>query len=346
MDTKLHSLLYRILKDRLSFVLDGLSFFIQEPTIDVLQESYLVYEEAYHKAYMENNLTDEELDNFLIENDIWSPIHEKQIEEIKKELEELKVSAFENFFKSADLRKAKLKIQRATSELTELLSKKHSMDHLSCAGVAEQSRFNWIISVTSFNRDGSPINWTKHNLSSFINIYRENTIDHTDLRKIARNDPWRSMWSLAKKTGRLFDCATTELSRDKLMLCSYSSMYDSVFESPDAPSEKVVEDDDCLDGWFISQRRKYDKMKKEKESDDLIKNPKIKNSKEVFLMARNSDEAGEIHDLNNSLTRSVLNQRQQVINEKGKASDLDFSDVRTELQMQQNQMFVQKMRGK
>jgi len=123
-------------------------------------------------------------------------------------------------------------------------------------------------------------------------------------------------------------------------------MYDNVYESPDSPNEKVIEDDDCLDGWFIAQRRKYDKSKKERESDELIKNPKIKNSKEVFIMARDDQDAEQIMNLNDSISKSVIRQRMETVKEKGKVNDLDFSDVQLDLQMQQHQTFMQKMRGR
>lgn len=346
MDSKLNSLLYRILKDRLWVSVNGLSFFIIEPTLDLLEESWFIYKQAHDKAYADDNLTQDELTSFLIDQDIWSPYDERILEEKRKELDNAKVDAFQLFFKSKELRSAKFKIKRINNEISKMISRKHGMDYLSCEGVAEQSRFNWIISKSCFHENGTPVNWSVNNLSSFINAYRENFIDHADFRKIARNDPWRSMWSLSKRGGLLFNEPATLLSSNKLTLCSYSSMYDSVYENPEAPSEKVIEDDDCLDGWFIVQRRKHDQSKKERESEELIKNPKIKNAKEVFLMANNKQEADEIYGLNNGLARSVINQRQQTIEQKGKTSDLDFVDVQTDLQMQQNQAFISKVRGK
>ena len=40
-------------------------------------------------------------------------------------------------------------------------------------------------------------------------------------------------------------------------------MYDNVYESHERPNDKIIEDDDCLDGWFIVQRRKHEKDKNE-----------------------------------------------------------------------------------
>lgn len=346
MDTKLNGLLYRILKGRLRFTLGGFSLFIDEPSLDILDESYRIYDLAYEQSYADGCYVDEELQFFLIEQDVWSPLHEKEIDNLKEELDNLKVQAYENFFKQKELRAAKYKINNVNSQIAQLFVKKHSMDHLSCAGLAEQARFNWIVSKTTMHAHGNSVDWSKHNLSAVINIYKENMISHSDLRTIARNDPWRSMWSVFKKGGDLFNKPLIEYSKDQLYLCSYSSMYDNVYESQDSPNEKVIEDDDCLDGWFIAQRRKYEKSKKERETEELIKNPKIKNSKEVFLVTQNPEDAKQISDLNSPVSKNILRQREELIQNKGQVKDLDFHDVKQDIAMQHQQAFVQKMRGR
>lgn len=346
MDTKLNGLLYRILKGRLRFTLGGLSLFIDEPSLDVLDESYRIYDLAYEQSYADGCYVDEELEFFLIEQDIWSPLYDKEIDQLKEDLENAKVEAYENFFKHKELRAAKYKINNINDKISKLFIKKHSMDYLSCAGLAEQARFNWVISKTTMHEHGHPVDWGKYNLSHVINIYRENSISHNDLRTIARNDPWRSMWNIFKKGGNLFNKPTIEYSQDQLHLCSYSSMYDNVYESSESPNEKVLEDDDCLDGWFIVQKRKHEKSKKERETEELIKNPKIKNSKEVFLVAQNEQDAKSIYNLNSPIAKNIVKNREEVIHSTNdKVKDLDFSDVQQDIAIQHQQAFVQKMRG-
>ena len=38
--------------------------------------------------------------------------------------------------------------------------------------------------------------------------------------------------------------------------CYMVKVYDNVHESMDAPTDRVIEDDDMLDGWFKVQSRK------------------------------------------------------------------------------------------
>tara|TARA_R110000751_G_scaffold176980_1_gene283208 strand:+ start:116 stop:496 length:381 start_codon:yes stop_codon:yes gene_type:complete len=124
-------------------------------------------------------------------------------------------------------------------------------------------------------------------------------------------------------------------------------MYDNVYESPDSPNEKIIEDDDCLDGWFVAQKRKYEKDKKQQEVDSMIKNPKIANSQEVYVVAPDNQAAQEIYDLNDPAARNTIRNRQAVIDgaEGEQISFTEFQDVRQDIAMQSHNAAVSKIKG-
>jgi hypothetical protein len=137
------------------------------------------------------------------------------------------------------------------------------------------------------------------------------------------------------------------LTKDQIILCSFSNMYDGVYEHPESPSEKIIEDDDCLDGWFIVQKRKNDKFKKEQEGNAITKNPKIANAKEVFVMAQSKEEASNISSFNSYQSEQIKNQRiEQVVEQGTVKSDLEFHDMRMEIQMDNNNAMMNKAMGK
>ena len=156
-------------------------------------------------------------------------------------------------------------------DLLKYKSKKHTLDHISCEGVASFARSIWIISKTVYNVDKTPYEWSRHSISSLMDYYNSNQISSTQFRSVARTEPWRSMWTIGKKQGNAFGKSASELTKDQISLSSYSCMYDNVYENSDAPDEKVIEDDDCLDGWFIHQRREYDKQKKKRQTEMTMK---------------------------------------------------------------------------
>lgn len=337
--------LYRILQGRLRLTLGDLVLFIYEPDRELLEESYEIYEEAYKKAYFRGIYLKKELLEVLVDNDLWTPFDDREAEKIEKEIENMKVEAFKSFFDSKKLKGIKNRIRANERMFFKYKSKKMSLDHVSCEGVASFSRNVWLISQSTKLKDGSDYNWDKHPISTIMEHYTSEQLGQETIRAIARRDPWRSMWKHGKASSVLGK-PSCDFSRDQLSLCTYSAMYDNVYESPESPNEKVLEDDDCLDGWFIVQKRKYEKDKKHKEINDMITNPKIANSQEVFVVARDNKAAQEIYDLNNPLARQTIQNRKNVIGEaEGDISFTKFHDVRQDIAMESHKAAISKMKG-
>ena len=339
--------LYRILQGRLRLTLGDLVLYVYEPTPELLEESYDIYDEAYKRAYFRGVYIKKELIEVLVNNDLWSPFDDREADKIEKQIENLKVEAFKSFFNSKKLRGVKANIRAEERNLYKYKSKKMTLDHTSCEGVAAFSKSVWLISQTTKLKDGSHYNWKNFPISVIMDHYSSEHISSEIFRAIARRDPWRAMWSNGKKQSNLLGKPSCHFTRDQLNLCSYSSMYDNVYESPDSPNEKIIEDDDCLDGWFVAQKRKYEKDKKQQEVNSMIKNPKIANSQEVYVVAPDNQAAQEIYGLNDSAARNTIRNRQSVIEgaEGDQISFTEFQDVRQDIAMQSHNAAVSKIKG-
>ena len=338
--------LCRILQGRLRCSLGDPALYIYEPTKEILEESFDVYDQAYKDAYFKGVYLKDELVPILVENELWTPFDDREADKIEKQIEDHKVKAFEFFYKTRDLVNIKMVLRALEKDLLKYKSKKHTLDHISCEGVASFARSIWIISKTVYNLDKTPYDWSRHSISSLMDYYNSNQISSDQFRLVARSEPWRSMWNIGKKQGNAFGKPACELSKDQISLSSYSSMYDNVYESSEAPDEKVIEDDDCLDGWFISQRREHDKQKKKKQAEDMIKNPKIANSQEIFLMARDKQEAEKIYDINDPLVRNIIQDRQNTIKSSDKQIRFqEFNDIKQDIAMDRVQAARSKVKG-
>jgi len=115
-------------------------------------------------------------------------------------------------------------------------------------------------------------------------------------------------------------------------------IYDNIQESLDCPEADFIKDDDVLDGWFLIQARKSKAEKLERELESELKNEKIKNSKEVFVVTRDKDNQKRIEDMNDPIARAIKKQRQEVILSKGSVNQADLPDEKIELQLQINNM--------
>jgi hypothetical protein len=339
-------LLYRILQGRLRIRLGDLVLYIYEPSKDLIEESFDVYDDAYHKAYFGGVPIKSELMQTLIDNNLWSPLDDREADKLEKEIEELKVDAYKNFYDKRYLNTIKINIARINKSYIKCKTKKMALDHTSCEGVANFSRCLWLISKTTFTQDKNLYDWSEYTLSSVMETYNEEQITSAQFRKIARTDPWRSMWNTGKKQSNLFGRPSFELTKDQLSLSSFSTLYDNVYESHDCPHDKVIEDDDCLDGWLITQKRESDKNRTQKEVDALTKNSKIANSQEVFVMARNEEAAQEIYNLNNPMARNVIKQRNEQIKNEGNVKFTELADVKQDIAIQSHQQAFSNIKGK
>ena len=346
MDISYEKILYRIIKGRLRIKLGDLILYVKEPTDDILEESYEIYNEAYNKAYFNNILLKKDLKEILFYRELWSPDDDKRTKELDKKIDNLKVEAYKSHFDRQKVQGIKGHIRFFEKERGEIKSKNQSLDHISCEGLADFARSAWIIEASTVYQDGGRYSWDYYSVSDLMGIVSQRVIDSLDFRMIARNDPWRSMWMIGKTNGNLLGKCSTQFTVNQTQLCSYSFMYDNVYESHERPNDKIIEDDDCLDGWFIVQRRKYEKDKKQKEVDDLTSNPKISNSQEVFVMASNQESANEIYDLNDVVGISTIHNRNTQIDEAGNLDFRQLHDIQQDMATQSHTESLHKIKGR
>ena len=341
--------LYRIIQGRLRYrVRDGLVLYIHEPTPELIYESYDIYDGAYEKAYWRGVYVKEEVFPILVENNYWSPHDDKEAEEVQKQIEDKKLEAFKKFAHKRQLGILKREIFHLEKKWQELYLKKNSLDHVTCEGCAELTRNQWLIQKTTKFPDGSSYDWKEVSVPSLTNYRAANAISQETYRSVARSDTWRGMWGAGKGT-EIFGVPFSRITQEQARLCMYARMYDNVAESPEAPAEEIIEDDICLDGWFIDQKKKQDKQKKKNQIDGMLSNDKIRNSGEVFVMAQDTEEAQEIYDLNDDFARGTLQQRQAQIGGRSEDDMMNFKelqDVSQDISMQRQQQFSQSLKNR
>ena len=344
--TYYENILYRIIQGRLRLSFVGPDLYLYEPENDILEESYDVYKKAYDEAYFDGAYIKEELKEVLFYNEMWSPDDDEAAKSAEEEIETLKVKAYENYYNVPVLRNTKLGIRIQESLFKKHKSRFHSLDHISCEGVASLARSVWIISKTIRDKNNKPVDTSQIPLTKVMEFYNSKIIDSSEFRYIARNDPFRGMWLAGKKQNNIFDRASINMTKDQIALCQFSSMYDNVHESSESPHEDVIDDDDCLDGWFIVQKREYEKTKNRREVEKMMGNSKTSKHQEVFLMAQDQHTAKKNQDMNNNVGKNVIATRNAQIDEAGSIKHTHLSDIKQDISMQRTQIALQKTRGR
>jgi len=70
-------ILNRIIQGRLRLRFGDLVLFVYQPSQDIIEESFEIYDMAYEEAYLSGSFVEEERLELLIKNDMWSPIDDK-----------------------------------------------------------------------------------------------------------------------------------------------------------------------------------------------------------------------------------------------------------------------------
>ena len=316
------------------------NIYIHPQYIDQVVESYEKYNEMYEQCLNDEIMTSEEMEIWMKENLLWTKANEIKVEKLKKDIEESKI----NIFKSRYDNKGVLSLKQALRNQEDLLNKqlyiKHSQDQNTCEGISEQYRLNWLFS-NSVRKNNEPLapSELQQIKDNIIYLWQDSVLTETQYRELARNEPWRSLWSMNKniKIKLFLNEQNEELTINQKNLVVWSQIYDNIQESMDYPGKLVADDDDMLDGWMILQNRKQEKEKLAQEAEAVTQNEKIKNSSEVFIVANNQDHANNIYKLNDEFSKQVVAQRTAALQANDVLLEQDLPDIKENLQLQKAQ---------
>ena len=80
--------------------------------------------------------------------------------------------------------------------------------------------------------------------------------------------------------------------------------------------------------------------------DGMIGNEKIRNAGEVFVMAQDKQDAGEIYNLNDGFARGTIKQREAQLKQKeGQVKFTELADVKQDIEIQRTQQMKDHYKG-
>ncbi len=327
---------------------DGITLKILNPTIEQQLESSLVFDQAYSKAYRDEVMSQDDMVEWMREQGVWSQKKDDRIKGLKKDIERCQIEIYHarnNREKSEHIRKY---IRAGEEQLVELLSQQLEYYNNTLEGIATTAKSQWLIEYCTF-LDGLPYDFADMSVSYVYSSYRETILQGGEIRELARNEPWRSLWMTRNDTGcdLFLDAKRSILNDNQKNLIVWSQMYDNIQESMDCPSNDVIGDDDMLDGWFIVQSKKREQERTESEFENSTKSDKIRNSDEVFVMAGSQADVGRIESMNDIGGKMTIKQRESTMkrNQGKPVTQNEFTDEKVKLQNQRNQQYKSKFGG-
>lgn len=331
----------------------GKPVLVYEPTPLVKVQAHDVYKRELRRAFLEGVPSEESMRELLIKKGMWDILREGELNQLPDKIEGLKVELYNAYFRFRRRDQIKKSIDTLRFREVQLSKEREVFKHASAEGHALACRNKHLICASAFYADKTPVfrddydKYTASELELFIQSYLEAKVDENLIRKIAREEPWRSIWSAGKSEGSVFGLSSSLLSNEQRMLVIWSKMYDSIYESPECPPEEVIDDDDCLDGWLVLQGKKREQERK--SSHGYKPGDKLSKADEVFIPVDNPDDVQRVQAMNTPDAIFRKQQRMSALERAGgtiQEQHMPDSKMRVrEVAMQQQRQMMEKLRN-
>lgn len=338
--------LSRILSGYYVFLCNNKKYKLIYPNISVKYEAELLAAEEYENNKYNSWLSDQDILYHLISFGLWTPNGDDQLEKMEKEIEDQKIELFKNFLNPARAKSIRKTLANYKQAYNKNYNIRHSYDHYTLQGYCDIIKSQYILINSLFDTNNNKIfntlNDTDHTeLSKISSVISNNSIEMTEFRKIARSELWRNYWSANKD--QLFDKATINWTDEQKTLVVISKMYDGAYEHPECPPDKVFEDDDAFDGWSLHQRKENEKLRSKGRAEKMLQGKNLDKAQEVFIVANSSDEANDIYNLNDNVSRSIIKERNNAVTNSAKPiNDANLPDVQRNLMMESNKKIMER----
>lgn len=342
-DNDIEISIYRILSGKTFFQHENSIYLLKCANIDIKYKALLLYNDIINEEKYQNWIRSDNYENVMISLGIWNKDTASVIQNMYTALDNLKVDLYKVWMMPSKQKPIRKKIEHIKNELNKLLSIKQRFFEHTLEGYAESIKNEFLVCQTLYKNEQLVFDYyNKSNEKSYnkFNILAQEidklTLSLNNIKEIARSGLWRSYWS-GNKNSSVFNGSISEWTDNQRLLYSMSQMYDSIRDHPECPDDRVINDDDMLDGWMIEQRKEQSKNKKIKSVEN--KNKNINNSKEVFLFPENEEEFKEIMDLNDDEGKMTIKERMSFISQKGGVvQEYELPDVQRDIKEQLRQL--------
>lgn len=275
------------------------TYVIRPLTLEEKNMGNYIHKRALDYAVEQRLLTREQLTKQAIEQGLWKAAYKDDLQSLRKELgiqlkardEEMQAKMLDSKGRpkrqspTAKLKKLDAKIARLSETIHNLESTHTKHIELPSAEYqAECERGNYLLRCVTLSFPEMEPVW--NSMKEFMEehdtrlvaylmreYYNESVVDEASIRRIARSGFWRCKWIGSKGNSgvkTLFDREMFDLTLDQFRLVYWSQVYDSAFESMEAPSDTVIEDDKLFDKWLEEQHQKREQERKKSAFDKKI----------------------------------------------------------------------------
>lgn len=320
--------------------LDGRVLLLKSPSVIQKQYASFLFKANMEDCANNNVMTKDDMRSFMLRRGFWTEKDIKTKEDLVKNLDNFKIELFNNYHRQGAVPRIKEYIKITRDKLNELFYKEVKFDSFTAEYISSSSKICFLVGSNIFDCDRRVVpagraldaEYLVDPVIAYIGGLRPT---ETDLREIARSDPWRGIWSASEKVPLTGGSSlnAVDMSVEFRSLVTWSKFYDNVYQSSECPRECIIEDDDALDGWCLLNRKKREGEDTKKLLDKAVTNSKIKNSQEVLVVANSWEEVKQIDEFNDTTGRIIKQQRMNALKKAGELNELEMPDTKQRLEM-------------
>jgi hypothetical protein len=247
--------------------IDGVEkeYLVRSPTLENQREAQKVYNQAFTDAIKSKSVVRAKLDDLLEDQGLWNDEKQAKFTELQRELLEGEKRLAKGGFSLNEAKDLAIKMKSVRDEIRDLISVRTSLDNHSAEGQADNSRFNYLVSVCLvYNDTKQPVykNMEEYlnsstekvailgaqNLANMLygldNDYESNLPENKFLKKFKFVD---DKLRLVDKKGRLIDKEGRLIDESGRFIDEEGNFVDKFGNKVDKDGEYVVDSQPFLD---------------------------------------------------------------------------------------------------
>jgi hypothetical protein len=344
-------LISKIISDKVRVKVDGADYYIVKVDSFNRYLSNEIYRTVYNDALEQGVFTSKEALEYLIKKKLWSDSDEDQLGKLVKLQDDMKVKLYEKYDEDNAKFSLRQGIQKNRDEINRLEGLKSSFEYMTCESIALSSKMRYLVGCSIQLRSGemywsSDDDWNTPDevTDRIMEVLASERLGESEYRELCRTDPWMNFWTCKQHVQGLFGGSSVQLSDEQKNLILWSGMYDSIRQHPECPDDKIMEDDDALDGWLIIQKKKRRADEIKSRLDQV--GEKIRESDEVFLPVKNAEEARELMEsLNSGVGQRIIKQRMDYVEHHGEVPEQLMPDTIQKNRMEMARIQSERIKG-
>jgi len=303
------------------------NFVIKPPKYSIVSEAYFIYKECYEKFVNEGIMTLKEINEWMINRDLWSKDLDSLLIEKQKLVEDVKFDIYKNRSNKKKVNEGILKVKFIEKEIKKLNDTKNSFYDQTCEFLADDTRINFVLKHSSFykNKRIKPCA-----LDRVKSIYYSSFLDEYTLRFIAIKDPWLTLWLTSCKSNLKLFCnkEDEDLTINQKNIMSWSYTFDQLRNSHEPPPKECWENHYVMDGFLIHLNRQEKTSNSKNNIDSHIRSSKIKNASTRIIFPQENISVDDINNSNDESAKKIIQDRENQFKSGGVKSFSDFNDIK------------------